>query len=303
MEGVFTPSEEAKELSIARHFNNTSTPVIARFSVGGGSPKVPDYHDTATPKGIAIRFQIDDGTHTDMICHSFKGFATRTGEEFLTFLQLTIGVKKAKGRLESAKSQGGDHSKEQESLNHAEAAFKNFLAGHPSAATFALAPKPNPFNYGTITYYQVNTHILTNADGRITYVRYRLDPEDGHHLYNNDSEEFKKLGSNYLEDDLKERFPAKPIRFTVVAHVANFDDVLDDATVPYKSSTFVPIGKLEINKISDNNAAKQKELAFSPVPESGGINGIKSSADPLIQVRKDVYWISADQRRKEKQVE
>lgn len=271
--------------------------------MGGGSPKVPDAHDTATPKGLAIRFQIDNGTHTDLICHSFKGFATKTGEEFLAFLQLTIAVRKAKGHLESVKSQGGDHRKEQENYSQAERDFKAFLASHPSAATFALAPKPNPFNYGTITYYQVNTHVLTNADGKVTNVRYRLEPEDGHHLYNNDSEEFKKLRSDYLENDLKERFPGKPIKFTVLAHVANSDDVLDDATIQYKSSTFIPVGKLEINKIADDNTAKQKELAFDSEPESGGIKGIESSADPLIRVRKGVYWISADQRRKEEQTE
>jgi catalase len=303
VEGTFTPTEQAKTLSIAPHFNSVSTPLIARFSVGGGGPELFDVDDKATPKGLAIRFQIDNETHTDLISHSFDGFATRTGEEFLAFLQAVRAPKIAKYLLDKAKDRGGNYSKELENFNKAVADTQDFLDAHPSAATFANSPKPNPFNYGTITYYQPTTHVLTNKDGKVTNVRYRLDPADGDHLYPNDPKELNKLGQNYLEDDLRKRFPDKPIVFTIVAHIAEPNDVLDDSTVPYKSTTFVSVGKLEINKVADDNAAKQQQIAFSPAPERGGIKGIASSNDPLIRVREGVYWISADQRRNAKQVE
>lgn len=144
---------------------------------------------------------------------------------------------------------------------------------------------------------------MTNADGKVTNIRYRLDPADGDHLYPNNPAELKKLDSSYLEADLHERFPEKPIIFTIQAHIANADDVLDDATIPYKSTTWVPVGKLVINKVTDDNAAKQQQIAFSPTPDLGGIKGIAASRDPLIWARKGVYQISAEQRRHEKQVE
>jgi catalase len=303
VEGIFTPTEQAKTLSIAPHFNSASTPVIARFSVGGGVPHIADVDNGATPKGVAIRFKVDNDTHTDLISHSFNGFATRTGEDFLTFLQVFGAFQVAQFLLEKAKTNGSDYSKEQETFNKALAALRTFLAGHPSAAVFVNSPKPNPLNYGTITYYEPNTHVLTNKDGKITNIRYRLDPADGEHLYPNDQEVLTKIGHSYLEDDLKQRFPCKPIVFTIQAHIANADDVLDDATIPYKSTTFVPVGRLEINKVSDNNTSKQQKIAFSPTPDNCGIKGIASSKDPLIQIRKGVYWISAEQRRHEKQVE
>ena len=302
MEGTFTPSERAQTLSIASHFYAASTPVIARFSVGGGLPHIADVDDNATPKGIAIRFKIDNDTYTDLISHSFNGFATRTGEDFLAFLQLLRAFKIAQYLLNEAKKRGGDTSKEEENFNKAQTAFQTFLASHPSAAKFVLSPKPNPFNYGTITYYEPNTHVLTNKDGKTTNVRYRLDPADGDHLYK-DPEQLKKLSPNYLEDDLQQRFPQKPIIFTIQAHIADPNDVLDDATIAYKSTTFIPIGKLELNKVTDDNAAQQQQIAFSPTPDKGGIKGIASSTDPLIQTRKGVYWISADQRQHEKQKE
>ena len=303
MEGLFTPTEKAKTLSIASHFNKASTPVIARFSVGGGIPHIPDVDDGATPKGLAIRFLINEHTHTDLISHTFNGFATRTGEDFLAFLQVFRAFQTTKAAFDKAKAVGGDTVKEATDFKAAATPFQAFLASHPSAATFVNSPKPNPFNYGTITYYQPNTHVLTNKDGKVTNVRYRLDPEDGEHIYANDPLKLKALGRSYLEDDLQQRFPSKPIVFTIQAHIANSDDVLDDATIPYKSTTFVPVGKLVINKVSNDNVAKQQQIAFSPTPDLCGVSGIAASKDPLIQVRKGVYCISADQRRHEKQVE
>ncbi|KAJ8111384.1 hypothetical protein OPT61_g6005 [Boeremia exigua] len=302
VEGCFTPTDQAKDLSIAAHFNNPSTPVIARFSVGGGIPHIADTDDNATPKGLAVRFLVDEDTHTDLVSHTFNGFATSTGEDFLSFLQVFRAFQTAQAAVNRAKAAGADLTKPTADLKAATGPFQAFLASHPSAATFVSSPKPNPLNYGTITYWEPNTHVLTNTDGKVTNVRYRIDPADGEHLYPND-DTLSKLDQSYLAEDLMQRFPEKPIVFTIQAHIADPDDILDDATVPYKSTTFVPVGKLVINKVSDDNAAKQQQIAFSPTPDLGGIQGIAASKDPLIQARKGVYFISADQRRHEKQVD
>jgi len=299
VEGTFTPTENAKSLSVASHFNDASTPVIARFSVGGGIPRIPDVNENATPKGIAIRFKTDGGTHTDLISHSFDGFATRTGEDFLAFLKLVLAFSIAKAALKAAQEKGGDSSKEKAAFDQAMISLGAFLKDHASANRFLNSDKPNPLNYGTITYYEPNTHVLTNSNGQVTNVRYRLDPADGVHLYTAD--QLPGLAPNYLEDDLEQRFPSKPIVFTIQAHIADANDVLDDATVPYKSTSFVTVGKLTFNAVADDNVAQQKQIAFSPNPELGGVKGIAASQDPLIQVRKGVYAISAEQRRSETQ--
>lgn len=265
-------------------------------------PHTDDTDVNATPKGVAMRFQVDSNTHSDLIAHSFNGFATRTGEDFLTFLQLFGAFEFSRVQLNTAKAAGGDMSKQQESFNKAQKDFGGFLASHESAARFANSPKPNPFNYGTITYYEPNTHVLTNKDGKVTNIRYRLVPQDGDHLYT-DADQVKKLAKNYLNDDLRQRFPQKPVVLTLQAHIADPGDVLDDATSAYKSATFVTVGKLEFNKVMDNNAANQQQIAFSPRPEEGGITGIASSNDPLIQTRRAVYQISASQRRNDVQKE
>ena len=103
---------------------------------------------------------------------------------------------------------------------------------------------------------------MYNKDGDIINVRYRLDPAYGEHLYPNktpeDKELLAKLGNDYLEDDIRQRFPDRPTVLTIQAHIAGPDDVLYDATKLYQSKTFIPVGQLGINKVSDENAAKQQ---------------------------------------------
>ena len=69
--GSFTPTTEAAGLSRAPHFHAPSTPVIARFSDSTGIPNIPDNDPNVSgPRGFAIRFQLGDHVHTDIVAHS-----------------------------------------------------------------------------------------------------------------------------------------------------------------------------------------------------------------------------------------
>ena len=85
--GTFAPSPEARSLTRAPHVTRESTPVTVRFSDGTGLPLIPDNLPDANPRGLAIRFHLADRVHTDIVSHSTVGFPTRTGQEFLDFLQ------------------------------------------------------------------------------------------------------------------------------------------------------------------------------------------------------------------------
>jgi catalase len=84
--GTFTPSPEAPKLTRAAHANRPSTPVTVRYSNAPGLPESPDNDPRSGPRGIAVRFDLADHVHTDIIAHSFDGFPVRTGEEFIEFL-------------------------------------------------------------------------------------------------------------------------------------------------------------------------------------------------------------------------
>ena len=87
-----------------------------------GYPKIPDTDPNASPRGMAVRFNLPSGPegkrrHTDIIAHSTPFFTVRTGEDFLGFLQALKVV--------------GDSVRE-------------FLGNHPAAGRFVQAPKPLP---------------------------------------------------------------------------------------------------------------------------------------------------------------
>src|SRR4029077_16797116 len=79
--GVFTPPAGVAALTKASHVSRPSIRVAVRFSDFAGVPTVPDYDsEGASPRGIAIRFYLQDHVHTDIIAHSVDGFPTRTAE-------------------------------------------------------------------------------------------------------------------------------------------------------------------------------------------------------------------------------
>src|SRR5262245_9834305 len=86
--GTFMPSPEAAKLTRAPHASRPSTPVTVRYSNATGLPNIPDNDPARSgPRGMAIRFHLDDHVHTDIVAHSTDGFPVRTGEEFLAFLR------------------------------------------------------------------------------------------------------------------------------------------------------------------------------------------------------------------------
>ncbi|KAK3720443.1 hypothetical protein LTR37_003856 [Vermiconidia calcicola] len=142
VKGNFTPTAEAASLSTAPHLNNTSTPVVVRFSSSTGIPDIPDTDPNANPRRMAIRFVLsEDGhKHTDIVAHSTPFFPVRTGEGFLQMLG-AIG--------------GGTIGK--------------FLEEIPSAAAFVQAPKPFPSSFATEKYYGLNAFKLVSDNGDGTY--------------------------------------------------------------------------------------------------------------------------------------
>src|SRR5207245_5052872 len=87
LQGTFKPARGASALSKAPHFSRESTPVTARFSNSTGLPSIPDHAPEANPRGLAIRFNLAEHVHTDIVSHSTDGFPTRDGAQFLEFLK------------------------------------------------------------------------------------------------------------------------------------------------------------------------------------------------------------------------
>jgi catalase len=270
--GTFTPSPDAASLTRAPHITSDSTPVTARFSNSTGLPQIPDNDPNANPRGLAIRFNLAEHVHTDIISHSTDGFPTRTGEEFLEFLRAAAS---------SDPSQPSPTP------------IETFLAGHPKALAFVQTPKPSPSSFARESYFGVTAMRFTNRDGVSCYGRYRIIPDAGNeHL---DDAAVKTKDANYLFDELTERIAKGPISFQVLVQVANAADIVDDATVHWpEERPLINLGRIALTAPVAENAREQKKIIFDPIPR---VDGIEPSGDPLLELRAAIYLLSGRRRR------
>jgi len=277
--GSFTPSPSAASLSSAKHFNDPSTLITVRFSNSTGIPALPDTDPNANPHGFAIRFHLGNDSqgrrvHTDVVTHSTPFFPTRTGQEFLEFFQ-------------AVEKSGPD-------AEHP-TAVEQFLGSHPKALAFVQAPKPSPSSFATAEYFGVNAFKFVSAEGKETYVRYRVVPVL--EIQTLDDEALKDKSPNFLFEDVKERVKSGPIELKLVAQIAEDGDVINDATIHWpEGRQLVELGKITLKTVvpEGENKEEQKKIIFDPIPR---VKGVEPSDDPLLDVRASVYLISGRQRR------
>ncbi|HEX4447687.1 MAG TPA: catalase family peroxidase [Polyangiaceae bacterium] len=269
--GTFTPAPDARSLTRAPHATRPSTPVLVRFSNSTGIPVMPDNDPMASPHGMAIRFQLGEHVHTDIIAHSKNGFPVRTGPEFLEFLRAiaaTAGSKASPTPVEA------------------------FVGGRPAALAF-VSPQPTPSSLVRENYFGITAMRFIDKDGIRRYGRYRIVP-DGGVDYLGDAATAAR-GPNFLFDELPKRLAAGPVGFQVQVQVANEGDVIDDATKIWPDDRrMVTLGKLALTSLVPDDAHEQKTIIFDPIPR---VDGIEPSDDPLLELRAAVYLLSGRRRR------
>jgi catalase len=270
--GTFTPDPDAASLTRAPHITRESTPVTVRFSNSTGIPTLPDNDPNANPRGLAIRFNLAEHVHTDIVSHSIDAFPTRNGQEFLEFLR---AVAASGPDVPSPKP------------------VEVYLGSHPAALAFVQAPKPAPASFAKENFYGVTAMRFINREGASRYGRYRILPDAGtEHL---DPEVTKDKGPDFLFDELNQRIAAGPISFQIFAQLANEDDEVNDATVHWpEDRTVARLGQMVLTAPVANDAQEQKKIIFDPIPR---VDGIEPSDDPLLELRAAIYLMSGRRRR------
>ena len=272
LKGTFTPDAGATALTRAPHITRASTPVTARFSNLTGIPTIPDNAPDANPRGLAIRFNLAEHVHTDIVSHSTDGFPTRDGYEFLEFLK-------------AAGASGPEVPSPKP--------IEQFLGTHPAALRFVQTPKPFPSSLARDTYFGVTAFAFTNAQGETRFGRYRIVPEAGNdYLPDN---EVARLRTDYHYEELEHRMKQAPVRFRILVQVAAPGDVTDDATIHWpEDRELVSLGVLELTGVLADSLVQQKQIIFDPIPR---VEGIEPSADPLLELRAAIYLLSGRERR------
>jgi catalase len=271
--GDFAPTPDAAALSSAPHFHAASTPVVVRFSDFAGVPMVPDNDPNgASPRGCAIRFQLGDHVHTDIVAHSANGFPVRTAAEFVEFLKAL-----------HASGPDAPHPNP----------IEQYLGGHPKALAFVQMPKPIPTSFARESYFSVTAYKFIDEAGAARHVRYRILPDaDNEYL---DAEAAASKGHNFLMEELAHRLAGGPVKMSLWAQLANEGDVVDDATVQWpEERTRVLLGIVTLTEVLPEDDAEGRRIIFDPIPR---VEGIEPSADPLLEPRADAYVMSGKRRR------
>jgi catalase len=221
---------------------------------------------------MAIRFNLGEHVHTDIVTHSTDGFPTRDGNEFLEFLR-------------AAAASGPDVPSPKP--------VEVFLGAHPAALAFVQTPKPQPVSLAKDAFFSVSAFQFKNAEGKVSFGRYRIVPDGGTEFYKD--EDVAALSPTYLFDELTDRVKAGPIRMKILVQLAAEGDPTDDATVHWpEDRPILAFGTLELTSLVADNPAEQKRIIFDPIPRT---EGIEPTADPLFELRAAIYLLSGRRRR------
>jgi catalase len=270
LDGSFKPSAEAAYLSMAALFT-AGAAVTVRFSDFTGLPEIPDTSPLASPRGLAVKFTLADGSTMDIVSHSFNGFPVATAREFGDFL------------LAIAQS-GPDAAKP--------TALDKYLAGHPIALTFLTTQKPAPESYATVAYFGVNAFAFIDVQGKRSIVRYRFIPRAGEHYL--DAGATAGKGPNYLSEEIAGRVGQAPVIFDWLAQIAEGGDKADDPSIAWpENRKLVNLGSITITRLTADQAEADKSLLFLPATVPDGIE----VADPMLDIRNAAYAISFGERQ------
>jgi catalase len=267
--GTFTPSPKARSLSKAPHFLK-AVPVTVRFSNATGVPNLPDADPNASPHGMATRFHLAGGGTTDIVAISANAFPVATPEDFLALLQAVA-------------ASGPNAAKP--------TPVEQFLSTHPAAMKFVTTPRPAPESFGTLAFYGVNAFKFTNAKGKASYIRYQILPVAGERAL----PENAGPARDYLMQELPGRLAKGPVKFKLLAQLANDGDKTDDPTAVWPASNkVVELGVISLDKAMPDPEA-QRQILYNPVALPAGI---EPSADPVLAMRFPAYAVSYGQRQK-----
>jgi catalase len=269
VEGSFTASPEAAQVSKASLFNGTTIPVTVRFSNSTGIPNLADGSGAAVPHGMSLKYHLPDGSDTDMVLNSLKFFPVATGAEFRDLL-LALAASPANAPKPTK--------------------FDAFVASHP-AVPAAFATAATPASFAEQEYYGIDAFVLVNGAGKRHAVRYQMLPERAVHLTAADA---AKMPPNFLMDELPERLKRGAVTFHLKAQLAAPGDQTADPTKPWPADRqVVELGTVTITKAVADSAEVQKTLLFLPGQVT---DGIETSDDPLIAVRDGAYAESFSRR-------
>lgn len=270
--GEFVGLSAATAYSRSALFSGEPVPVVARFSLAGGNPKVPD--TARSPRGMALEFRLPKGDlqHMTMLNTPIFGAAHPK-----TFLDLMIAMKPdpVTGKPDPEK-------------------IKVFKATHPDnlmQAQFLEANNPPP-SYANSSYFGIHAFLFIDHRDQVTPVRWQFEPQDGEQRLTD--AELKSSPPDFLENRLIERTKQGPLRWDMMLTIGAPGDPLNDPTRAWpKDRQQVRVGTLTLTSATPQKGAICEKINFDPLVMA---DGIAPTDDPILLFRSPSYAVSFAKR-------
>lgn len=274
--GFFDSNGNGVQFSKALVFRAGRVPVIGRFSLGGGDPYMAD--GAGAVRGLGIEYKLPDGEEWRTAMIDLPVFPFHTPQDFYE-------------NLMASKPDPMTHQPDPAKMaafvaNHPEflAAIKIIKGGQPSSG------------FDNSAYYGLNAFLFTNTSGKVTPVRWWLQPAQP---YVAASAAGMPAGDkNYLFDGLIASILQHPLQWHLILIIGQPGDTTDNATVMWpQGRQQVDLGTLTLDTVESEETSPTRDVNFDPLvlPE-----GISPSDDPLLSARSAIYSQSFTRRAGEK---
>lgn len=271
--GEFVGTTDAAALSRSALFSGKPIPVVARFSVGGGNPEVPDA--APAPRGMALELRLPGGALQHITMINFPIFAATSPASF-------------REALVAAKPDPKTGKPDPEKL-------KAYAATHPDARALSQYTSQHTptANYYQTTYFSVHTFKFVDAKGAEHPVRWRFLPSDG--TTEMTAAAMKAAPRDFLEKNLIERVAKGPAGWDMIVYVGEPGDPQDDPTLAWpESRRHFKAGTLTISQATAQRKGMSCEpINFDPLVMS---DGILPTNDPILLFRSPAYAVSFGKR-------
>jgi catalase len=266
-QGTFTPTPEAEQLTRAPHMQaGQSFPATIRYSNGPGKPDSADY--APDPHGLAVKLYLPGDSRTDIVTQTVPRFPVRTPEAFVDLLRAQLAPIWR---------------------------MPLFLIRHPE--TIRALPDTRrglrpPKSFATCTFYGLHAFRFVDGQGQSRYVRYTFVPEAGDERIS--PAEAKRLGRDYLHEEIQERLKTGPVRYTLELQIAQAGDPVDDPSAVWPQDRVrVSAATLEVTGLETEREKGGDVLVFDPTRVT---DGIELSDDPVLHFRSQAYRESVARR-------
>ncbi len=280
--GFFELTESLEEFTKAKFLTEVGkkTPIFARFSTVAGSRGSTDM--ARDVRGFAVKFYTDEGNY-DFVGNNIPVF----------FIQDAI---KFPDLIHSVKPEPHNEIPQAASAHDT---FWDFISLMPEAMhmiMWVMSDRGLPRSLRMMEGFNIHTWRFINKEGKSTFVKFHWKPKLGvHSVAWNEAQKISGFNADFHRKDLFDAidngaFPEWELGVQLIPEEDEFKfdfDLLDSTKlVPEELVPVKIVGRMVLNRNTDNYFAETEQVAFCP---SHVVPGIDFSNDPLLQGRLHSY--------------